>query len=52
MESVGKANNTFVKYFPASTLMFFNVGVKGGELYNLLRENKKFRNSVSIAKAD
>jgi hypothetical protein len=24
MESFGKANNTFVKYFPASTLMFFN----------------------------
>ena len=52
MESVGKANNTFVKYFPASTLMFFNVGVKGGELYNLLSENKEFRNTVSIAKAD
>lgn len=40
MESVGKANNTFVKYFPASTLMFFNVGVKGGELYNLLSETR------------
>ena len=52
MESVGKANNTFVKYFPASTLMFFNVGVKGSELYNLLSENKEFRNTVSIAKAD
>ena len=52
MESFGKANNTFVKYFPSSTLMFFNVGVKGEGLYNLLRENKEFRNTVSIAKAD
>ncbi|WP_285819821.1 DUF4836 family protein [Bacteroides acidifaciens] len=52
MESFGKANNTFVKYFPASTLMFFNVGVKGEGLYNLLSENKEFRNTISIAKAD
>ena len=52
MESFGKANNTFVKYFPASTLMFCNIGVKGEGLYNLLSENKEFRNTVSIAKAD
>ncbi len=52
MESFGKANNTFVKYFPSSTLMFFNVGVKGEGLYNLLSENKEFRNTISIAKAD
>lgn len=52
MESFGKANNTFVKYFPSSTLMFFNVGVKGEGLYNLLSENKEFRHTVSIAKAD
>ena len=32
--------------------MFFNVGVNGGEFYNLLFENKKFRRNVSIAKAD
>ena len=36
----------------ALTLMFFNVGVKGEGLYNLLSENKEFRNTVSIAKAD
>ena len=52
MESFAKANNTFVKYFPASTLMFCNIGVKGEGLYNLLSENKEFRNTVSIAKAD
>lgn len=52
MESFGKTNGTFAKYFPASTLMFFNVGVKGEGLYNLLSENKEFRHTVSIAKAD
>lgn len=52
MESFGKANNTFVKYFPSSTLMFLNIGVKGEGLYNLLSENKEFRNTISIAKAD
>lgn len=51
MEAVGKANNSFVKYFPASTLAFFNIGVKGEELYNLMSENEEFRNTVSIAKA-
>ncbi len=52
MESFGKTNGTFVKYFPASTLMFFNVGIKGERFYNLLSENKEFRNTISIAKAD
>ncbi|WP_301875082.1 DUF4836 family protein, partial [Bacteroides caecimuris] len=52
METFGKTNSTFVKYFPASTLMFLNVGVKGEGLYNLLSENKEFRNTISIAKAD
>ena len=52
LEAFGKANNTFVKYFPASTLMFVNLGVKGEGLYNLLSENKEFRNTVSISKAD
>lgn len=52
MESFGKTNGTFAKYFPASTLMFLNIGVKGEGLYNLLSENKEFRHTVSIAKAD
>ncbi|MDE6163773.1 MAG: DUF4836 family protein, partial [Bacteroides sp.] len=52
MESFGKTNNTFVKYFPSSTLMFFNIGVKGEGFYNLLSENKEFRHTISIAKAD
>ncbi|WP_336616212.1 DUF4836 family protein [Bacteroides acidifaciens] len=52
MESFGKTNGTFAKYFPASTLTFLNIGVKGEGLYNLLSENKEFRNTISIAKAD
>ena len=32
--------------------MFINMGVKGDGLYNLLSENKEFRSTVSIAKAD
>ena len=52
MESFGKTSGTFVKYFPASTLMFVNMGVKGEGLYNLLSENQEFRSTVSIAKAD
>lgn len=51
-DAVGKTNNTFVKYFPASTLMFFNTNIKGEELYNILSENKDFRNTLSMAKAD
>lgn len=51
-ESFGKTNNTFVKYFPASTLMFFNANLKGDEIYKLLSDAKEFRNTFSISKAD
>lgn len=47
-----KLNTTFLKYFPASTIAFMNVGVNGEELYNLLQENEEFRNTVSISKAE
>lgn len=47
-----KLNNTFLKYFPASTIAFMSVGANGEELYNLLQENEEFRNSVSISKAE
>lgn len=53
MQAYGKINNTFVKDFPASTLLFFNLNVKGEEFYNqLLSPDSKFRNTVSIAQAD
>ncbi len=51
-ESFGKPNGTFTKYFPASTLLYCNIALKGEEFYNLLSENEEFRNTVSIAKAD
>lgn len=51
-DSFEATNGKFVKYFPVSTLMFLNVGVKGEGLYNLLSENKEFSNTVSIAKSD
>lgn len=51
-DSFAKTNGTFVKYFPASTLAFVNIGVKGEGLYKILSENEEFRSTVSIAKAD
>lgn len=50
-EAMGKANNTFLKYFPASSLMFFNAGIKGEGLYNMLSDNEEFRKTISMAKA-
>lgn len=41
-----------MKYFPASTLAFANVGANGTELYNLLLENKEFTNNVTLARAE
>lgn len=50
-KALNKLNTAFLKYFPASTLAFLNIGVNGEELYSNLLENKEFRNNVSIAKA-
>lgn len=50
-KALTKLNTSFLKYFPESTLTFLNVGANGAELYNLLLENKEFRDNVSIAKA-
>lgn len=47
-----KLNGTFLKYFPASTIAFMNIGANGEALYNLLQENEEFRNTVSISKAE
>ena len=43
--------NTFLKYFPKSTLALFSIGVNGEEFYNVLQENEQFRNEFSITKA-
>lgn len=50
-KAISKVNNTFLNYFPVSTLAFMNIGVNGSELYNILLDNQEFRNTVSIAKA-
>lgn len=50
-KAISKVNNTFLNYFPVSTLAFMNIGVNGNELYNILLDNQEFRNTVSIAKA-
>lgn len=50
-KSTRSIENTFLKYFPKSTLALFSVGVNGEELYNLLQENEQFRNEFSITKA-
>ncbi|MEG1161466.1 DUF4836 family protein [Bacteroides sp.] len=47
-----KLNGNLLKYFPASTLAFANVGANGTELYNLLLENKEFTNNVTLARAE
>lgn len=47
-----KLNGTFLKYFPASTIAFMNIGANGEALYSLLQENEEFRNTVSISKAE
>lgn len=43
-QSAQKMNDSFLKYFPKSTLVFLSLGVKGEEFYNLLQENEEFRN--------
>lgn len=44
--------NTFLKYFPKSTLLYCSMGVNGAEFYNLLLENEQFQKNFSIAKAN
>lgn len=46
-----KPSNSFLKYFPESTLAFLNAGVNGSELYNLLNNNEEFRKNMNLDKA-
>lgn len=56
MEKQKKANypieNTFLKYFPKSTLLYASTGINGEELYNLLQENEEYQKAFSISKAN
>ncbi|EKU91257.1 DUF4836 family protein [Bacteroides oleiciplenus] len=44
--------NSFLKYFPKSTLMYLSMGINGEEFYNLLLENQEFQKNFSISKAN
>lgn len=44
--------NTYLKYFPKSTLFFVSMGINGEEFYNILLDNEQFKKSFSIAKAN
>ena len=46
IKSTCPIENTFLKYFPKSTLALFSIGINGEEFYNVLQEN-----DFSITKA-
>lgn len=48
----GKLNETFLTNFPLSTLMYVSFNVNGEKLYELLQENKEFREGLSLEKAE
>lgn len=50
-QATTKLNTAFLKYFPASTIAFLNIGANGEAIYNLLQENPEFRSTFSLAKA-
>lgn len=51
VKSTCPIENTFLKYFPKSTVALLSLGVNGEQMYNLLQENEEFRNEFSITKA-
>lgn len=51
VKSMRPIENTFIKYFPKSTVALVSLGVNGEEMYNVLQENEQFRNEFSITKA-
>lgn len=52
LKATSPIENTYLKYFPKSTLMLISAGVNGEEIYNLLLENEEFQKNFSIAKAN
>lgn len=51
VKSTRPIENTFLKYFPKSTLALLSIGVNGEEFYNVLQENEQFRDEFSVTKA-
>lgn len=47
-----KLNETFLAYFPTSTLMYMSINMDGEKLYDMLQENKEFREELSPDKAE
>ncbi|NDV84079.1 DUF4836 family protein [Bacteroides sp. 51] len=48
----GKLSEAFLANFPSSTLMYMSVNVNGEKLYDMLQENKDFREGLSLDKAE
>lgn len=44
--------NTFLEYFPESTLALFTTGLDGEKLYNALQESEEIRNNLSVNDAE
>lgn len=51
-ELYGRLNEAFLANFPASTLAYISVNANGEKLYDMLQENKNFRESLSLDKAE
>lgn len=51
VKSTCPIENTFLKYFPKSTVALLSMGINGEEFYNVLQENEQFRNEFSVTKA-
>lgn len=47
-ESYGKINNTFLSYFPASTLVYASLNVNGGKLFDALMANEQLRSFLDF----
>lgn len=52
LKCIPPVKNTFLKYFPESTLALLTTGLDGEKLYNALQENEEVRNNLSINDAE
>lgn len=52
LKCIPPIKNTFLKYFPESTLALLTTGLDGEKLYNALQESEEIRNDLSINDAE
>ena len=52
LKCIPPVKNTFLKYFPESTLALLTTGLDGEKLYNALQGNEEVRNNLSINDAE